>query len=162
MLAFGGDLSPQRLLNAYRSGIFPWYSNDEPILWWSPSQRAVFRYRGRPSVDAPAPQPALEPLGRAHGYRVRRGHRGLRQLPRALGQAGTWITAAMQRAYIELHRLGHAHSVEVFDGDAAGRRPVRRRVGRMFFGESMFPLESGGSTVALAALAGTCTRAGGP
>lgn len=153
LLAAGGDLQPQRLLNAYRQGIFPWFSEGEPILWWSPAPRAVFR------------------TDRVH--LSRRDRRTLRSLgwtacadtcftevinhcahmPRA-GQDGTWITDAMQAAYRELHRLGHAHSVEVFDGDGAlvgGIYGVA--VGRMFYGESMVSLASGGSKAALAALA---------
>ncbi len=153
LLAAGGDLSPGRLLNAYRHGIFPWFSEGEPILWWSPDPRIVFRTEG-----------------------VRLSRRFLRQLrssgwvaradtafvdvmtacaatPRA-GQGGTWITADMRHAYAELHRLGHAHSVEVFDD---GGRLVGGiygvAVGRMFFGESMVSLASGGSKAALAALA---------
>lgn len=153
LLAAGGDLQPQRLLNAYRQGIFPWFSEGEPILWWSPAPRAVFR------------------TDRVHlSRRDRRTLRGLGWTARAdtrfvdvirhcahmprPGQDGTWITDAMQAAYRELHRLGHAHSVEVFDGDGAlvgGIYGVA--VGRMFYGESMVSLASGGSKAALAALA---------
>jgi leucyl/phenylalanyl-tRNA--protein transferase len=161
LLAFGGDLSPRRLLNAYRSGIFPWYSDDEPILWWSPSLRAVFR---TDAVRLPT--------------RLRRGLRGSNWVvrmdtafeaviaacasaPRA-GQAGTWITAPMQRAYVALHRLGHAHSVEVFDGTRLVGGLYGLAVGRMFCGESMFSARSGASTVALAALAGHLRARGWP
>lgn len=153
LLAAGGDLSPQRLLNAYRRGIFPWFSEGEPILWWSPDPRTVFRTDG------------------VHlSRRFRRQLRGSGWVARAdtafvdvvtacaatprPGQDGTWITADMRQAYAELHRLGHAHSVEVFDGDArlvGGIYGVA--VGRMFFGESMVSLVSGGSKAALAALA---------
>jgi len=157
LLAFGGDLSPLRLLNAYRSGIFPWYSDGEPILWWSPSQRAVFR------TDAIQLPTRLRRSLRMSNWVVRMDTvfddviAACATVPRA-GQAGTWITPAMQRAYIELHRLGHAHSVEVFDGSVSdGGRLVGGLyglgVGRMFCGESMFSAESGASTVALVALA---------
>ena len=157
LLAFGGDLSPQRLLNAYRSGIFPWYSDDEPILWWSPSQRAVFR------TDAVHLPKRVRSSLRDSNWIVRMDTAfeeviaACATAPRA-GQAGTWITSAMQRAYIALHRLGHAHSVEVFDGSAVdGGRLVGGlyglAVGRMFCGESMYSAESGASTAALAALA---------
>lgn len=153
LLAAGGDLSPRRLLEAYRHGIFPWYSEGQPILWWSPDPRMVFR------TD-----------------RVRLSTRFRRQLRRSPwvvradtafdtvlaacaatprpGQDGTWITAEMEAAYRTLHQLGHAHSVEVLDTDGSlvgGLYGVA--MGRMFYGESMFSARSGGSKVALAALA---------
>ena len=152
LIAIGGDLSPTRLLNAYRQGIFPWYSDGQPILWWAPDPRLVFRTE---SVRMSS--------------RFRRWLRGLRWVVRAdtafaavieacasiprPGQDGTWITADMQSAYIELHRLGHAHSVEVFDGERLAGGVYGVAIGRMFFGESMFSTESGGSKVALAGLA---------
>lgn len=152
LLAVGGDLSPERLLNAYANGIFPWYSEGQPILWWSPDPRAVFRTGGLRLSS-----------------RFRRGLRRSRwqvradtafetvvrecaQAPRA-GQRGTWITADMQRAYARMHRHGHAHSVEVFDGQRLVGGLYGIAVGRMFFGESMFSGESGGSKMALGALA---------
>lgn len=157
LLAFGGDLMPTRLINAYRHGIYPWYSKGEPILWWSPSVRAVFR------TDA------------VHlSSRFKRGLRTSRLVVRAdtcferviaacahaarPGQAGTWITPAMQRAYVELHALGHAHSIEVFDGEAPDADcPVGGlygvAVGRMFCGESMFSTQPGASSLGLATLA---------
>jgi len=152
LLCAGGDLSPTRLLNAYRHGIFPWYSEGQPILWWSPDPRTVFN------------------TGAVHlSSRFRRGLRhsdwmvradtafagviaACAQMPRP-GQDGTWISSEMQRAYLELHRLGHAHSVEVFDGDRLAGGIYGVAIGRMFFGESMVSLQSGGSKVALAALA---------
>lgn len=152
LLAFGGDLSPERLLNAYRSGIFPWYSEGEPILWWSPSQRAVFR------TDAINVPTRLRRSLRASNWVVRMDTAFARVIaacataPRA-GDAGTWITPAMQSAYIALHRLGHAHSVEVFDGTRLVGGLYGLAVGRMFCGESMYSAESGASTVALLALA---------
>ena len=153
LLAFGGDLSPQRLLNAYRHGIFPWFSDGEPILWWSPSRRAVFRTDG------------------VHlSSRFRRGLRTSRLLVRAdtafdavigacahtprPGQSGgTWITRGMIQAYARLHRLGHAHSIEVWDGEHLVGGLYGLAIGRMFCGESMFSAQSGASSVALAALA---------
>lgn len=152
LLASGGDLSPPRLLAAYRRGIFPWYGEGQPILWWSPDPRTVFR------------------TGGVHlSSRFRRGLRRSGWVARAdtafaqvidacacaprPGQSGTWITAAMRDAYVELHRLGHAHSVEVFDGERLVGGVYGVAVGRMFFGESMFSAASGGSKMALAALA---------
>ena len=153
LLAAGGDLHPERLLNAYRHGIFPWYSDDQPILWWSPDPRTVFRTDG---------------VHLSRRFRRQLRHSGwvaradtafadviaaCATVPRP-GQNGTWITDEMREAYLTLHRLGHAHSVEVFDGDGGlvgGIYGVA--IGRMFFGESMVSLASGGSKAALAALA---------
>ena len=156
LLALGGDLSPTRLLNAYRRGIFPWYSEGQPILWWSPDPRTVFRTDGvhlssrfrrslrRSAWVARADTAFAEVIDRCA------------RIPRR-GQAGTWITPDMQAAYLRLHRLGHAHSVEVY-ADGTEGAPLAGgiygvTVGRMFFGESMFSAASGGSAAALAALA---------
>ncbi|QDH70025.1 leucyl/phenylalanyl-tRNA--protein transferase [Marilutibacter alkalisoli] len=157
LLAIGGDLSLPRLLNAYRHGIFPWYSGGQPILWWSPDPRTVFRTDG---VRLPS---RFRRTLRKSGWTVRADHdfeaviRTCAHIPRE-GQQGTWITDAMVEAYLELHRHGHAHSIEVVDDSMAdGGRLVGGlygvAIGRMFFGESMFSAESGGSKVALAALA---------
>jgi leucyl/phenylalanyl-tRNA--protein transferase len=157
LLAVGGDLRPDRLLEAYRHGIFPWYSEGEPILWWSPDPRTVFRSDGvrlsrrdRRSL-------------RASGWIVRADTAfdavlsACAGTPRP-GQDGTWITEAMAVAYRRLHRLGHAHSIEVFDpADPDAPQLVGGiygvAIGRMFFGESMVSLRTGGSKAALAALA---------
>ena len=153
LLAFGGDLSPGRFLNAYRNGIFPWFSEGEPILWWSPSQRAVFRTDG---VRLPS---RLRRRLRHSGWTVRADTAFVQVVagcaaPRAGQQGGTWITAGMQAAYLALHRLGHAHSIEVFD---AGGRLVGGlfglSFGQVFCGDSMYSAESGASSLALAALA---------
>jgi leucyl/phenylalanyl-tRNA---protein transferase len=152
LLAAGGDLSPTRLLNAYRHGIFPWFSDGQPILWWCPDPRAVFRTDGvRLSTRFRRGLRRCEWQVRcdtAFGSVVE----ACARVPRA-GQPGTWITPAMQAAYSELHRLGHAHSVEVFDAEQLVGGIYGVSIGRMFFGESMFSARSGGSKVALAALA---------
>lgn len=152
LLAMGGDLSPARLLNAYRNGIFPWYSQDEPILWWSPDPRTVFR------TDHVRLSSRFRRALRHSDWQVRADtvfHEVVAACAQArrAGQDGTWITAAMQTAYIQLHRLGHAHSVEVFAGERLVGGIYGVAMGRMFFGESMFSAEPGGSKVALAALA---------
>ncbi len=152
LLAMGGDLSAARLLNAYAHGIFPWYSEGQPLLWWSPDPRTVFR------TDAVR-----------FSSRFRRSLRHCDWLVTAdtafaqvidvcarqyrPGQPGTWITDAMRDAYGELHRLGHAHSIEVRNGEELVGGLYGVAIGRMFFGESMVSLASGGSKVALAALA---------
>lgn len=152
LLAVGGDLSPARLLDAYRHGIFPWFSEGQPILWWSPSTRMVIR-------------PEALHLSR----RFRRSLRGLDWVvradtafdavveacaaPRPGQDGGTWIVPAMRVAYGELHRLGHAHSIEVLAGEALVGGLYGVAVGRMFFAESMFSARSGGSKAALGAIA---------
>jgi leucyl/phenylalanyl-tRNA--protein transferase len=154
LLAAGGDLSPARLLNAYAHGIFPWYSEGQPILWWSPDPRMLFRSDGvhlsrrfrRSLRDAPWEVRADTAFAEVIA--------ACADIPRA-GQRGTWITADMRAAYTELHRLGHAHSIEVFDGAALVGGIYGVAVGRMFFAESMFSARSGGSKAALAGL-GRC------
>jgi len=150
LLAAGGDLSPARLLAAYRRGIFPWYSDGEPILWWSPAMRTVFD-TARPHV----PRRLARWMRRcdwqlradtAFGAVVRAC-----AAPRARDR-GTWIGAAMIQAYERLHALGHAHSVEAWDGDRLVGGIYGVSVGRMFFGESMFSATENGSKVALLAL----------
>lgn len=153
LLAFGGDLSPQRLLNAYRNGIFPWFSEEEPPLWWSPSQRAVFRTNGIRLSSRHRRSLRNSPLVVRADTRFRDVIEACAHLPRPGQGGGTWITAGMIEAYVDLHRLGHAHSIEVFDGDALVGGLYGLAVGSMFCGESMFSARSGASSVALAALA---------
>ena len=151
LLAMGGDLSPARLLNAYRSGIFPWYSEEQPILWWCPDPRAVFetpRFR-LPSRFRRSLKSCPWTVGFDSAFEQVIDACAL--APRA-GQLGSWITPAMRAAYSQLHRLGHAHSVEVYDQQRLVGGLYGVAVGQMFFGESMFSGESGGSKIALAAL----------
>lgn len=153
LLAVGGDLAPERLLRAYAQGIFPWYSEGQPVLWWSPDPRTVF------TTDGVHLSSRFRRGLRNSDWSVVADHafagvmEACARAPRA-GQDGTWITPAMHEAYCALHRLGHAHSIEVLDGQGrlvGGLYGVA--VGRMFYGESMFSGASGGSKVALAALA---------
>ncbi|HVI59371.1 MAG TPA: leucyl/phenylalanyl-tRNA--protein transferase [Luteimonas sp.] len=152
LLAVGGDLSPPRLLNAYARGIFPWYSQGQPILWWSPDPRTVFR------SDGVRLSSRFRRALRRSPWQVRADTAfeevidACATAPRA-GQRGTWITADMREAYVRMHRLGHAHSVEAFDGERLAGGIYGVAIGRMFFGESMFSARDGGSKVALAALA---------
>ena len=151
LLAGGGDLKPARLLAAYRRGIFPWYSRGQPILWWSPDPRTVFA-TGHMHVPhrlarwlrdcewSVRADTAFEAVVRACAA------------PRAK-QRGTWIDAAMRKAYVRLHELGHAHSIEAWDGDELAGGIYGVAIGRMFFGESMFSAADNGSKVALLALA---------
>lgn len=152
LLAFGGDLSPARLRAAYGQGIFPWYGEDQPILWWSPDPRCVF------DTAALKPNRSLRRLLARTAWRfsVDRAFRDVIAAcaaPRGDG-AGTWLVPAMIDAYAGLHALGHAHSVEIWDADAhlvGGIYGVA--VGRLFCGESMFSRASGGSKAALMVLA---------
>lgn len=160
LLAFGGDLSPARLLAAYAQGIFPWYGPGEPILWWSPDPRCVFR------TEALRVNRSLRRQLRGKSWRVSvdRAFAAVIQAcaaPRA-GQAGTWIVPEMIAAYGALHRLGHAHSVEVWDGARLVGGVYGLAVGRLFCGESMFSAESGGSRLALATLAALLRAWGWP
>ena len=153
LLAMGGDLSPARLLAAYRLGIFPWYSDGQPLLWWSPDPRAVFR------TDAVRLSSRFRRSLRNSTWQLTADTAfddvvaACATVPRP-GQPGTWITDDMRQAYGRMHRLGHAHSVEVWNGDRLVGGLYGIAIGRMFFGESMVSLASGGSKVALAGLAG--------
>ena len=152
LLAIGGDLSLPRLLNAYRHGIFPWFSAGQPPLWWSPDPRMVFRTDGI-RLSSRFRRTLRHSTWRVHADTCfEQVITACAQSSRP-GQRGTWITSGMRQAYIDLHRQGHAHSVEVFDDDALVGGIYGVAVGRMFFGESMFSAKSGGSKVALASLA---------
>lgn len=147
LLALGGDLSPERLLVAYRKGIFPWYNPGEPILWWSPHPRCVlFPHKFRASRS-------LRKSIRKHQFRFT-SDRAFEEVirncaePRAVGP-GTWITAEMTRAYIGLHELGYAHSVETWQEDRLVGGLYGIAMGKVFFGESMFSTVSDSSKAAL-------------
>ncbi|HET7301665.1 MAG TPA: leucyl/phenylalanyl-tRNA--protein transferase [Oleiagrimonas sp.] len=151
LLALGGDLSTERLLAAYRHGIFPWYGQDEPILWWSPNPRCVF------DLEHLHPDRSLRKLMRKSDWTVTIDHtfRDVMQAcaaPRAGQRGGTWITDDMIQAYTALHDAGHAHSIEVWHGPQLVGGLYGIAVGRMFCGESMFSNVSGGSKVALVCL----------
>jgi leucyl/phenylalanyl-tRNA--protein transferase len=152
LLALGGDLRPERLLYAYAHGIFPWYSEGQPILWWSPDPRMVL-------------EPGTLKISRSLRRRLRRGDyrvtadRTFRRVmegcaaPRAR-QSGTWIVPDMMDAYTRLHALGHAHSIECWQGDRLAGGLYGVAIGRVFFGESMFSAAPDASKVALAHLCG--------
>lgn len=161
LLAVGGDLTPMRLLNAYAGGVFPWFSDGQPLLWWSPDPRMVFR------TDGVHLSSRFRRSLRASSWVVRADTRFAEVIAGCAtsvrpGQDGTWITDAMRDAYVALHRMGHAHSVEVFEGERLVGGIYGVAIGRMFFGESMFSAASGGSKVALAALAHHLAQWGWP
>ena len=165
LLAAGADLSPQRLLAAYRQGIFPWYSQDEPILWWSPDPRMVLF----PAELKVSRSLAKTLRNRRHEVRfdtafeaVLQGcaTRGADAAAHGAAPGGTWITAAMRAAYLRLHRLGYAHSAETWiDGELAGGL-YGVAIGRMFYGESMFTRVRDASKIAMVHLVRRLARDG--
>jgi leucyl/phenylalanyl-tRNA--protein transferase len=150
LLCAGADLSAGRLLDAYRRGIFPWYSGGEPILWWSPDPRMVL-FCGELKVSR-----SLAKNMRNKGYQVTFDscfENILLQCSRTRKDgAGTWLGPAMRKAYLALHRSGYARSVETWhDGRLVGGL-YGVSIGRMFYGESMFSTETDASKVALVGL----------
>lgn len=151
LLAMGGDLSTRRLLNAYQAGVFPWYNPEESILWWSPDPRAVFD-TNRIHVSR-----RLRRTMRQADYAVTLDHAFDDVLdgcaaPRD-SHHGTWLGPEMQAAYGALHRLGHAHSVEIWRDGALAGGLYGVAIGRLFFGESMFSYQRDASKLALVHLA---------
>jgi leucyl/phenylalanyl-tRNA--protein transferase len=151
LLAAGDDLSPERLLDAYRKGIFPWFGGDDPVLWWSPNPRAVLWLR-----DLHVSR-SLRRTIRSAGYRVTVDTAFSRVVaacaePRD-ADGGTWITAAMAESYGGLASLGYAHSVEVWSDSFLIGGLYGVTLGRMFYGESMFSRRPGASKIALVYLA---------
>jgi leucyl/phenylalanyl-tRNA---protein transferase len=148
LLCAGGDLSPDRILAAYRRGIFPWYAQGQPILWWSPDPRMVL-FPGELKVSR-----SLRKSLRNRGYRVTFDTSFEQVISECADSGtrafeGTWISPAMHVAYVELHRLGHAHSVEVWLGERLVGGLYGLELGRVFFGESMFSNATDASKVAL-------------
>ena len=156
LLAAGGDLSPARLLAAYRRGIFPWYSPGQPVLWWSPDPRAVLfpdEFRCSRSLGK-----TLRNAGFSVSIDTDFGaviDCCAAPRPHSLG---TWITSDMRSAYIELHRLQFAYSIETRRGGELVGGLYGVRLGGVFFGESMFSRERDASKVALAHLVEVCRR----
>lgn len=158
LLAAGGDLSPERLIAAYRGGIFPWYSPGQPVLWWSPDPRAVLfpeEFRCTRSL-------AKTLRNGGFTFSVDRDFAGVIDgcaAPRA-ASPGTWITPEMRAAYLELHRLGCGHSVEAWRADTLAGGLYGVRLGGVFFGESMFSRTRDASKAALAHLVELCRQNG--
>lgn len=161
LLAVGGDLGPETLLHAYSLGIFPWYNEGDPILWWHPDPRMIM-LPGRHRVTR-----SLRSVIRSGRFAVTfdrafdRVVAACAESPRGGKEERTWITGEMKAAYIRLHRLGHAHSVEAWeDGELAGGL-YGIAIGACFFGESMFHRRANASKVALAALSDGLAASGG-
>lgn len=150
LLAAGGDLSVPRLLYAYSHGIFPWYSDGQPILWWSPNPRCVI-YPDRLHVSR-----RLDRTLKNSGFEVSFNLAYPEVIDACAkdrpGQDGTWITTEMRGAYLDLHRDKWAHSVEIWLNDQLAGGLYGLAIGRTFFGESMFSKETNGSKAALLAL----------
>lgn len=148
IVAVGGDLSPERLMLAYKSGIFPWFSEDEPIVWWSPDPRFVL-FPEKLHISR-----SLKRLMTQQRYHVtfNRDFEGViancREMVRQ-GQQGTWITKEMKKAYINLFNLGFAQSIEVWKGEELVGGMYGVTLGTIFCGESMFSKESNTSKIAL-------------
>lgn len=149
LLAVGGDLSTERLLIAYRSGIFPWFNVGEPIQWWSPDPRAAF-YPNKIHISR-----SLKKAIRKMPYRITLNHDFASVIYHCatLRQEGTWISPEMQAAYITLHQKGIAHSVEVWHNDELIGGLYGVGVGKIFCGESMFTRRENASKFAFVALA---------
>ncbi|MBE98555.1 leucyl/phenylalanyl-tRNA--protein transferase [Flavobacterium coralii] len=152
ILAVGGDLSPERLMLAYRNGIFPWFDDDDPILWWSPPERMVLFF-GELKVSK-----SMRNIINRGTFRVtfNTAFKAVIEQCSSIkrqGQAGTWITAEMKEAYIKLHELGHAKSVEVWLGDELAGGLYGIDLGHVFCGESMFSKVANASKMAFIALA---------
>jgi len=151
LIAIGGDLSTERLLDAYSKGIFPWYSEGEPILWYSPDPRMVI------TPDKLHLSKSLRKITHSSRFQVRIDTAfedvitSCRSVIRS-GQAGTWIDAAMVQAYCDLNKEGYAHSYEVYEKDKLVGGLYGVALGSVFFGESMFSLVSNTSKIAFAYL----------
>ena len=156
LLCAGGDLSVDRLLQAYRRGIFPWYSRGEPILWWSPDPRMVLH-----TAELKVSRSLAKNL-RNKGYEVRVDTAFRKVLAGCADREDTWLGDKMQAAYLALHKAGHARSFETWrNGELVGGL-YGVMIGRMFYGESMFSRATDASKVALVHLVDFLRQRGGP
>mgnify|MGYP003631748142 FL=1 len=149
LLAASYDLEPDKILEAYQSGIFPWYSDDQPVLWWSPNPRCIiypkdlhFSKSLKKHIRKKQPTVTFDKAFR----------QVIQHCARLDSEEGTWITEEMEAAYTQLHHSGHAHSVEVWQDKILVGGLYGIAMGRCFFGESMFSLETNASKVAFIAL----------
>ena len=156
LLAAGGDLSQERLLAAYRHGIFPWFSRGEPILWWSPDPRMVL-YTGELKISR-----SLAKNLRNKGYALTVDTAFREVVKGCANRKETWLGRQMQAAYLALHQRGYAHSFETWLGPDLVGGLYGVAIGRMFYGESMFSTATDASKVALVGLAKELVRRGFP
>lgn len=158
LLAIGGKLTPERVLDAYRHGIFPWYEDDQPVLWWSPDPRAILEFHALKISRS------LRKRLQKKDYQVTVNQAFSAVIkacaePRP-GREHTWITSNMQQVYETLHQQGHALSIEVWQGEALIGGLYGVQVGRIFSGESMFSRQRDASKIALVHLCDHCANAG--
>ncbi len=158
LLAAGGDLSPKQLLHAYKNGIFPWYDETQPILWWSPNPRLIIRPRDLHISKS------LKKTLRQTPFTISSDHSFTEVMeacaaPRG-NQPGTWITEEMHEAYLRLHVLGHAHSVEIWRDKQLIGGLYGVAIGQVFFGESMFSRQDNASKIAFSCLLKTLGNCG--
>ena len=150
LLAAGGDLTPARLIRAYQSGIFPWYSENDPILWWSPNPRTII-YPNEFHISR-----SLKRLLKQQRYHVSSNQCFLDVIQHCAnsrkGETDTWLQPEMIEAYQQLHNLGHAHSVEIWKDKTLVGGIYGVELGKLFFGESMFSLQPNTSKVAMSYL----------
>ena len=158
LLAVGGDLNPDRLLSAYRQGVFPWFSDGQPILWWSPDPRAIL-YPADLHISR-----SLRKSLRTQGFAVTADRAFDDVIQRCAesrnAREGTWITSGMQEAYCTLYRMGYAHSVETWQNGQLVGGLYGLAIGKAFFGESMFSQITDASKTALVALSVSLTASG--
>lgn len=158
LLAVGGDLSPERLLEAYKNGIFPWYCDGEPTLWWSPDPRCIF-----PIDDVHLSRSLRRELNKEpYTVTINNAFEAVVSgcaAPRAK-EAETWILPEMKEAYCQLHSMGHAHSIEIWQSDTLVGGLYGISLGHFFFGESMFSTKKNASKFALAYLSHYLKQAG--
>lgn len=159
LLAAGGDLHPNRLINAYRIGAFPWYGEGQPILWWSPTPRCVMPCDGFHISRRLRRELRNSPVAITTDRAFRRVVRYCAEIPRG-DTHGTWIVPEMQTAYGQLHALGYAHSIEVWYGQQLVGGLYGVLLGQMFYAESMFTRGLSGSKIALLALCRVMHREG--
>lgn len=156
LLAAGGDLTPEWLLSAYQHGIFPWFNEDDPILWWSPDPRMVLfpeSLRVRRSLAKRLRNSGMTATFDQAFETVITQCAAQRQ-----AQEGTWISSDIIKAYVTMHQLGHGHSVEVWEGDMLVGGLYGIMLGRVFFGESMFSIRPDSSKIALVRLVEWLTK----
>lgn len=161
LLAIGGDLHPDRLLEAYRCGIFPWFEEHQPIMWWSPNPRAVLKPENLRITRS------LRKSMRNRGYRITTDQVFEAVITQCQSikrnyEGGTWITSQMVEAYTELHRQGFAHSVECWKDDELVGGLYGISIGSLFFGESMFSSATDASKMAFVYLTENLSAAGFP
>lgn len=156
LLAVGGDLSVPRLLSAYSRGVFPWYNEGEPILWWSPTPRNILI----PTEFHLSKSSRKQLRKSGWSFSINTCFSEVIHACASLREEGTWISPDMMAAYCELHAQGHAHAIEIWSDDELVGGLYGVKIGRVFFGESMFSCESNGSKAALLVLSQHCINEG--